>query len=409
MCNQQVKRCVHTVAMKRRGIFITLSIVLLIIGGVLATLYLLPHNTRPAWKFAKVDRGALTAHISATGTLNPVVSVQVGSQVSGQIKEVLVDFNSEVTAGQLMARLDPENFQHRMHQAKADLEAAQASVAVNQANLNEAHRDFERKNHLVEKRFLSPAERDKAQSTREASEAQLKSSQAQSRQREAQLAQVRVELNRTAIRAPITGIVIKRSIEPGQTVAASLQSPELFVIAKNLADMQVETAIDEADVGRVRLDQKATFTVDAFPGRSFEGTVRQIRKAAQVVSNVVTYTVVISAANPELILMPGMTANVRIVTAQKDQVLKVPNAALRFKLPTDKKAQSELKERGNSRVFILDTEGNPKAVSLKTGLTDGAMTEILDGNITEGTEVLLGTMTPVTSKKPTNAPHGSRF
>lgn len=396
----------------RRGSLIALSLVLLIVGGAAA--YWGSRDTRPTWKFAKIEKGSLTAQVSATGTLAPVVSVQVGSQVSGQIKEVLVDFNSEVKTGQLIARLDPENFQHRMHQAKADLEAAQASIAVNQATLNEAQRDFDRKNHLVEKRFLSPAELDKARSTREAAEAQLKSSQAQGRQREAQLAQARVELNRTAIRAPIAGIVIKRSIEPGQTVAASLQSPELFVIAKNLADMQIETAIDEADIGRIRVDQKATFTVDAFPGRVFEGTVRQMRKAAQVISNVVTYTVIISAANPELILMPGMTANVRIVTAKKETVLKVPNAALRFKPPADKKASSPndpkiskvSKERPSSRIFILDAEGNPKITPLKTGLTDGIMTEILEGDITEGTEILVGT---VASTTPKPSPPGPRF
>jgi len=399
--------------MKRRSIFITLSMILLIISGAATYLYFAPRDTRPAWKFAKVERGALTAHVSATGTLNPVVSVQVGSQVSGQIKEVLVDFNSEVKAGQLIARIDPENFQHRMQQTKADLEAAQATVTVSQTNLNEAHRDFERKNHLVEKRFLSPAERDKAQSTREAAEAQLKSSQAQVRQREAQLAQARVELDRTAIRAPVTGVVIKRSIEPGQTVAASLQSPELFVIAKNLADMQVEAAIDEADVGRIHPEQKTTFTVDAFPGRTFEGTVRQMRKAAQVVSNVVTYTAVISAANPELILMPGMTANVRIITAQKEGVLKVSNAALRFKPPAKGTPDTAPPGgrggkggRSGSRVFVLDAEGNPKPIPLKTGLTDGTLTEILEGDITEGTEVLSGTPT---LPKPANTPPGPRF
>ncbi|MDP2134396.1 MAG: efflux RND transporter periplasmic adaptor subunit, partial [Sulfuritalea sp.] len=250
-----------------------------------------------------------------------------------------------VKSGQLIARLDPETYQHRVRQAEADVDAAragqgvqQAEVARARANLSNAQRDYERKKTLVEKNFISPAERDTAQNTLDAARAALASAEAQVRngeavvrQREAQLAAARVDLERTTIKAPVDGIVVKRSIEPGQTVAASLQAPELFVIAKNLTDMQVETSIDEADVGRVRLGQKASFTVDAFAGRHFEGEVRQVRKAATVVSNVVTYTVVISAANPDLTLLPGMTANVRIITAQKDKTLKAPNAALRFR------------------------------------------------------------------------------
>jgi HlyD family secretion protein len=301
----------------------------------------------PKFKTGKVERGPLTAVVSATGTLNPVVSVQVGSQVSGQIKEILVDFNSPVKLNQLIARIDPETFQYRVRQAEADVEAARAALGVQQAevmrakaNLAEFERDFERKKLLVEKNFISAAEREKAQSVLDAGRAalqvaqsQARNSEAQVRQREAQQAQARIDLERTAIKAPVDGIVVKRSIEPGQTVAASLQSPELFVIAKNLTDMQVETSIDEADVGRIRVGQKASFTVDAFAGRSFSGEVRQVRKAATVISNVVTYTVVVSAANPDLTLLPGMTANVRIVTAQKESALKVPNAALRFRPP----------------------------------------------------------------------------
>lgn len=307
------------------------------------------------YKLAKVESGPLTAVVSATGTLTPVVSVQVSSQISGQIREILVDFNSTVKADQVIARIAPETFEHKVRQAEADLEAARASTAVQaaevlkaRANLADAERDYERKKMLVERKFISSAERDKAQAVYEAALAAMQVAQAQTgngraivRQREAQLGQARVDLERTVIRAPVDGIVVKRSVEPGQTVAASLQAPEMFVIAKTLSDMQVEAAIDEADIGRLRVGQKATFTVDAFPGRSFNGEIKQVRKAATVVSNVVSYTVVISAANTDLTLLPGMTANVRIVTAQRDKVLKVPNAALRFR-PTgvgdDKKA-----------------------------------------------------------------------
>lgn len=365
------------------------------------------------YKLAKVERGPIAAVVSATGTLNPVVSVQVSSQISGQIRDIFVDFNSTVKAGQLIAQIAPETYQHRVRQAEADLEAARATVAVQQAelyrarvNLADAERDHERKHMLVAKNFISPAELDKAQTTLEAARAQLRVVEAQAqnsaalvRQREAQLNQAKVDLSRTEIRAPVDGIVIKRSVEPGQTVAASLQAPELFVIAKNLTDMQVETAIDEADVGRLQPGQEASFTVDAFPGRRFKGSVTQVRKAAQVVSNVVTYIAVVSAANPDLILLPGMTANVRIVTAQKDDVLKVPNAALRFRppAPAGEEAGSAIKLRpagppdaGSGRVWIVGADGKPAAIELKTGINDGSHTEVIEGELKEGQELIVG-------------------
>jgi HlyD family secretion protein len=483
----------------------------------------------PKFKLAKAESGPLTAVVSATGTLNPVVSVQVGSQVSGQIKEILVDFNSPVKENQLIARIDPETFQYRVRQAEADLEAARAAVGVQQAevlrakaNLSEFQRDYERKKLLVEKNFLSSAERDKAQSVFDAgraglqvAESQAKNGEAQVRQRQAQLSQARIDLERTAIKAPVDGVVVKRSIEPGQTVAASLQAPELFVIARNLTDMQVETSIDEADVGRIQTGQKATFTVDAFAGRAFSGEVKQVRKAATVVSNVVTYTVVVSAANPDLNLLPGMTANVRIVTAQKEKALKVPNAALRFRPPgtvDDKKAaaavspaptstsggggqtggggglsatrdrlvaelkldadqqtkvdaifdgmrekfraardlpeaeknkafernRAEIREKvsplltpeqkkryeemaaeaqaaraggagGSGRLWVLGGDGNPKSISVRLGLTDGSMTEIISGEIKEGGEVIVGLQSANTAAKPATGAPGPRL
>jgi HlyD family secretion protein len=382
----------------------------------------------PEYKFAKVEAGPLTAAVAAAGTLNPVSAVQISSQISGQIKEILVDFNSAVKKGQLVARIDPETYQHRLHQAEADLDATRASVGVQRAqayqaqvNFAEAQRDYDRKRSLVEKNFISPAERDKALTALDAAraqvqltEAQVKNSESVVRQREAQVAQARVDLGRTEIRSPVDGIVVKRSVEPGQTVAASLQAPELFIIARNLTDMQVETSIDEADVGRVQLGQKASFTVDAFPGRTFHGEVRQVRKAATVVSNVVTYTVIVSAANPDLTLLPGMTANVRIVTAKKDSVLKIANAALRFKPEsnTEKVSRGDTPpaERGPgrgrmpSRIWVLDS-GSPRAVEVQTGITDGAATEISGEGVSEGMEVIIGVNA---SPKP-GAPGGPRM
>ncbi|MBK9520191.1 MAG: efflux RND transporter periplasmic adaptor subunit [Rhodocyclaceae bacterium] len=391
---------------RKRGA-VVLGIVALL--GVAGYLYRTKLNSGGAttFKSAKLERGPLSAVVSATGTLNPVVSVQVGSQVSGQIKEIFVDFNSPVKAGQLIARIDPETLQQKVRQAEADVEATQSAVAVQRAEvsrsraiLSDALRDYERKKMLVDKGFISSAERDKAQTTYDAALAGLRVTEAQTqngeaivRQRQAQVAQARIDLERTSIRAPVDGVVVKRSVEPGQTVAASLQAPELFVIAKNLSDMQVEASIDEADVGRVKLGQKARFTVDAFPGQNFEGEVRQVRKAATVVSNVVTYTVVISAENPQLALLPGMTANVQIATAHKDNVLKVPNAALRFR-PTNAVSPAPSGNRKSSpdrgRVWVVGSDGSPLSVEVGLGLGDGKMTEITTGDLTEGSEVILG-------------------
>ena len=312
------------------------------------------------YRTSKIERGSLQASVSASGQVNPVTQVSVGTQVSGQIKELYVDFNSEVKAGQLIALIDAETFEYRVRSAQADVDSARALVLTAQANvassraqvsrakldLAEAQRDSERQQMLVDKQFVAQSVSDKAKALVSASgesvkvaeaqmavtAAQVKSAQATVAQRESSLAQARIDLTRTKITSPVNGIVIKRSIEKGQTVAASLSSPELFVIAQNLQDMQVEASIDESDVGRIRSGQKATFTVDAFAGQTFEGEVRQVRKAAQTVANVVTYVAVIGFSNNGGRLLPGMTANVRVVTEARENVLKVANAALRMKI-----------------------------------------------------------------------------
>ncbi|MBI5912583.1 MAG: efflux RND transporter periplasmic adaptor subunit [Betaproteobacteria bacterium] len=490
----------------------------------------------PAYRFGKVERGPITAAVAATGTLNPVKSVLVGSQVSGQIKELFVDFNSVVKQDQVIARIDPESFELRVRQAMADLEATRATVLTQMAsvgaqraevsrsevNLADVKRDYERKQLLVEKGFVSTADRDKALAAYNGAQEQLKTVRAQLavaeaqaknaaavvKQRESQLAQARVDLDRTIIRAPVDGVVIKRSVDAGQTVAASLQAPELFQIAQNLREMQVEASIDEADVGRTKVGQSATFTVDSFPGRTFSGKVMQVRKAALVVQNVVTYIVVISAANPDLQLLPGMTANVRITTDQRDNVLKLPNAALRFRpagfseagapgatggaapaaasvaggtagqqlrarlvsaldldaeqqaklepifadlrqklggvreLPeadrakAGERARIEMRARitqilrpeqkqkyeeivaesagrasgastGRGRVFVVDAGGQPRVVNVRTGLSDGSMTEMVAGELQEGEQVIVGTAQPGGSAAP--RPSGPRL
>jgi HlyD family secretion protein len=460
------------------------AIVLAIAASAIAYYYGSARDSRqaPTYRFAKVERGPLTAAVAASGTLNPVVSVQVGTQVSGQIKELFVDFNSPVKAGQLIARIDPETFEYRVRQNEADLEAARSAAARAQVSLANAQRDLARTRELVAREFVSPADLDRAQAQFDLAQAEAASARAVVAQRAAQLASARVDLARTEIRAPVDGVVIKRSVDVGQTVAASLQAPELFVIARDLRDMQVETSIDEADVGRIRPGQRATFTVDAFPGRSFAGEVRQVRKAAQTVQNVVTYTVLVSAANPDGHLLPGMTANVRIVTETRDSVLKVANAALRFRPPGEAAAAApaaeppaapgggqmqQLRQRlvaelklddaqaarvqaifeqlrgrlaalrdlpeearakaaataraemrasveeilrpeqkalfaeilaeaggrggpgGGGRIWVL-ADGRPRAIEVRTGLTDGTATEVSGAGVVEGLEVIVG-------------------
>ena len=312
------------------------------------------------YRTGKIERGNLQATVSASGAVNPVTQVSVGTQVSGQIRDLLVDFNSEVKAGQLIAQIDPETFEYRVRSSQADVDAARAAVLTAQAtaaasraqvsraqvDLDEARRDLERKQSLVEKQFITQSEADKAralvntstellkatQAQQGVTEAQIKTASANVAQREAALAQSRIDLSRTRITSPVNGIVIKRAIEKGQTVAASLQSPELFVIAQNLSDMQVDASVDETDIGRIRVGQRATFTVDAFPGQTFEGAVRQVRKAAQTIANVVTYVAVVGFSNTSGRLLPGMTANVRVVTDARESVLKVPNAAMRVRI-----------------------------------------------------------------------------
>ncbi len=346
-------------ARRRPFWFVALVLVLLALAAWGAWRAFGGGDRAPEFRLAKVERGNIIATVSASGTLSAVTTVQVGSQISGQIKELFVDFNTPVKKGQILARIDPETYQLKVRQAEADLEAARTALLQRQAdaaaqrsqlvrakiNWDDAKRDLERKESLVQKGFISAAERDKAAfveqgaaETIHTTEAQVRSAEAQSanaaavvKQREAALASARNDLDKTSITAPVDGVVIARQVDAGQTVAASLNTPTLFIIAQDLREMQVDVAIDESDIGRIALDQPVTFTVDAFPGRSFEGRVRQIRKSAQTVQNVVTYTVVVGTRNPVLQLVPGMTANVRIVADSRNNVLKIPNAALRWR------------------------------------------------------------------------------
>jgi HlyD family secretion protein len=402
----------------------------------------------PSYRSTKIERGNLQASVAASGTLNPVALVTVGTQVSGQIREVYVDFNSEVKAGQLLAQIDPETFEYRLRAAQADLDAASAAVMTAQANqtsaqaqvaraqvdLNEAQRDMERKLHLVERQFIAQSEADKARALYNTSEQALKAVQAQVgvaqanvrlaqanvAQRESALAQARIDLSRTRITSPVNGIVIKRTIERGQTVASSLQAPELFILAKNLSDMQVEASIDESDVGRLAVGQKASFNVDAFPGQTFEGEIRQVRKAASNVANVVTYVAVVGFSNVGGKLLPGMTANVKVTTDVRKDVLKLPNAALRMRIAgvvpaAGAVARTDGAGRGGAtaRVYQLGADGKPRAFAVRVGISDGAFSELLvqpqtpaAEALVEGAEVI--TATGAAASAASNRPAGPR-
>jgi HlyD family secretion protein len=291
--------------------------------------------------------GRIESIVNTAGTISPVVTVDVGSEVSGLISELYADFNSEVKAGDVIARIDDRTIRARLKQNEADVAVAAANLEQQRANLNRARADLElanteikRQRQLVERQLASQADLDRTDANQKIAEAQLEvamaqvaGAQATHQQRQAQLEQTQLDLDRTYIRSPVDGTVIDRQVDVGQTVAASLSAPLLFQIAQDLTQMQIEADVDEADIGQIKEGLNARFTVDAFPERTFEGSVSQVRKAATVTNNVVTYKVIIGARNPRQQLLPGMTANVDIVLGEKDDVLRVSNSALRFTPP----------------------------------------------------------------------------
>jgi len=298
---------------------------------------------------ASVERGDISRSVATSGSVEALVMVEVGSQLSGQVKEIYTDFNEEVVAGQVIALIDPQSFQTRMLQAEADLKVAAANISVREAsitrteaNLRKSSREYDRLVPLSEQGTISLSDLDTAQASFEVMQAELKMEHAQLRnaeasyeQRVAGVASARVDLNRTQIRSPIDGVIIERSVDVGQTVAASMTAPKLFLIAQDLAEIQIAANVDEADIGNIKKGNTVGFTVDAYPDRAFRGEVEQVRLAPNEQANVVTYTVIISATNPGRSLLPGMTANVEIVTGKREDVLRLSNDAFRYRPPTD--------------------------------------------------------------------------
>ncbi|WP_024891315.1 efflux RND transporter periplasmic adaptor subunit [Luteimonas huabeiensis] len=289
------------------------------------------------WRTAAVERGDIRVAISATGTLSAISTVIVGSQISGQVTDVLVDYNDPVEQGQVIARIDPSTYQAQIEQGNAQVAAARASLAQAEATLANAELDYRRKADLGERQLVARADVDLARAALEQARAQRDSARAQIVQQTAATRTTQVNLERTVIRSPVDGVVLVRNIEPGQTVAASLQAPELFTIAEDLGQMQIELEVDEADIGQVEVGQRVSFTVDAFPDRQFRGEVRQVRLSATNTNNVITYPVVVAVDNSDGTLLPGLTVNAEIEVSRRDGVLKVSNAALRYR-PADAQA-----------------------------------------------------------------------
>lgn len=425
-----------------------------------AAIFLFPWNrsgTKSSWTFAVIDRGVIESTVTTSGNLNAVITVQVGSQVSGNIIALHADFNTKVKKGQLVAEIDPAPFQAALDQATAAVAAAKAGVSTAQANRSKAESDLaavsaqiasqqanfvkaqsaadfakianDRRQMMVRNGSTSVEDADTSKAAYEqalasvaaasaavtAAEAnrksaqdqvdvtirQLEQAQAVVRQNEAVLAQARLNLSHTKILAPVDGTVESRNMDVGQTVAASFQAPTIFLIAQDLTKMQVDTNVDEADIGRVRMGQAATFTVDAWPGRVFHGVVQQIRQAPINVQNVITYNVVIQVSNEDLALFPGMTANVTISVARAAGALRLPKAALRYR-PSGGDSKGSAAANAGQMVYVRGEDNNPVPVRISTGISDANFVEVLSG-LREGDRVITGNASAGTAKR-TNTP-----
>ena len=331
-----------TTAKPRRRNHLRLAISVGIVAALLMAGWWLHQHTAAAsasaYRTAVVDRGEIRVAISATGTLAAISTVDVGSQISGQVTQVLADFNDHVTKGQVLARIDPSTYQAQIAQGAAAVASARASLAGAQATARNADVDYTRKAQLAQQQLVARSDADLARAARDQAHAQINSAQAQITQQQASTQTAQLNLQRTVIRAPVDGVVLTRTIEPGQTVAASLQAPVLFQIAEDLSQMQIVLAIDESDIGQVKPGRPVTFSVDAFPDKQYRGTVQQVRLSATNTNNVITYPVVVAVDNSDRTLLPGMTANADIEVSRQSGVLRVPNSALRFKPADDANA-----------------------------------------------------------------------
>ena len=412
---------------------VTIAVLLILVGLGGFGLWVFRGSAKEAvFTTVAIARGTITQTVSATGTLQAVVTVQVGSQVSGTIAKLYADFNSKVTKGQVIAELDQGKFKARVEEERANVVSAQADLAKAKVSLEDTERTLARATELRKRELISQSELDAAETSNRAALAQIEVAKGRVEQAKAGLDQAALDLSYTVIRSPVDGIVISRNVDVGQTVAASLQAPTLFTIANDLSKMEVHTNVAEADIGTVWQGQEVTFTVDAYATRRFRGTVAQVRNAPTVVQNVVTYNAVVRIDNKELLLKPGMTANVQFLVSQKNDVLTVPNLAIRFRLPAEKadspsqvrrtdqgsgavrgvprgsgegrRGGSQGRESGDRKgtqegqgaadtsrwatVYLLRDQ-KPVSVRARLGITDGAITEVIESEVKEGERVIV--------------------
>lgn len=354
----------------------------LVVLLVLARLIFFGGNGAVEYVTDKVARGDLKVTVTATGTVEPVTTVTVGSEVSGRLEKVLVDYNDQVKRGQVLAELDTATLEMTVAKSKANLDDARATVLQYEATLIETTAKWKRYRDLSRQNAISKLDFDTSYADLKRAEANLASARAKVKSYEAQLSADETSLSKAIIKSPIDGVVIERDVEPGQTVAATFETPTLFTLADDLRHMELQVKVDEADVGEVRAAQKATFTVDAYPNRRFEAEIEKVRYASTTTNNVVSYVAVLTVDNSELLLRPGMTATAEIVTAEKKDALLVPNGATRFTPPDVKAPEARVSEKGivEKYVWVLK-DGKPVAVPLQLGLTNGQKTEILAGDI----------------------------
>ncbi len=367
----------------KKTIYIILPIVI-IISILIYSMY--GRKNSVAYKTLKIKKGKITALCRATGTVNPLTTVLVGTQVSGRIKALYADYNAAVKKGQLIAEIDPSAFDAQLEQARANLISAKAAKDQAEATLLESQRNLKRSKGLFKDGVVGESEFDAAETNYMVSKSQVGVAGAQVVQTVAAFSFAETNLKYTKIHSPVDGIVISRNVDIGQTVAASFQTPTLFSIAKDLKKMQINTNVDEADIGRVVEGMVAEFVVDAYANRVFKGQVVQVRNSPNIVQNVVTYDVVIHVDNPDLKLKPGMTASVSIIIAVKDDVVQVPNAALRFR-PKEYIAEGAAREKPG--VFV-HKNGLPEHIEIEAGIDDYINTELIDGELKVGQEVLVG-------------------
>src|SRR5437899_9241176 len=375
-----------------------------VLAGAAAYYFWPRGSTAPAgYVTAAADRGPIEQTVNATGTVNPVSTGQVGTYVSGPIQAIDVNFNSPVKKGQRVAKIDPAPFAVKVREAEASLKNAQAKVVGDRADTRLKKLLLERNRTLLARNLAAQNDLDTAETAYEQALAQLALDQAGVAQAEASLEEAQVNLRYTDILSPVDGVVVSRNVDVGQTVAASFQTPTLFLIAQDLTKMQVDTNVSESDVGRVQEEQPATFTVDAYPGQRFRGKVAQVRNAPITVQNVVTYDVVVAVDNAKLELKPGMTANVTVTTAKREQALRIPVRALRFRPEREATAGGHKEE---SAVYVLGSDGALRRVEVQAGVRDNQHVEVLGGDLHEGDQVVTGLRRETPEATPAARPPG---